>query len=346
MPDRRRFLMHSGAGLASLALPQLPITTSNYPNQPMINQIKIANTDTVDVIIIGAGAAGLSAALFLTRARRRTLIYDGGATRYSVAKLIHEFSGQEAVTPTEFQARARAEVVGYGGKFRTEKVNDIYPRSDGQFDVLSDSGKVTARAVVIATGLVDMLPPIPGLREAWGKDAHVCPCFSGYELRDQRLVVFGLPERLVQAGKFLTGWAHQVSVVTPQRLEAIQADKLRAAGVNVIQDEVVELRKKNDHLVAVKTKSGLELACEGVFVSADMRPASDLAASLCEVDSAGFAVTDANGKTNRPGLWVVGNASDPMGHIAHAVAAGVRCGPMVTDYLIEQSLAKRIEATK
>lgn len=346
MPNRRRFLIQSGAALSALSFPLLHTISLGYPNQPMNNRTNAANAEIVDVVIVGAGAAGLSAALFLTRARRRTLVFDGGPTRYSVAELIHEFPGQEAITPTEFQARTRTEVVRYGGEIRAEKVKNIEPRSDGDFEVWSEGGKITARAVVLATGLVDVLPPVRGLREAWGKDAHVCPCFSGYELKEQRLVVFGLPERLVQAGKFLTSWAHQVTVVTPQRLEAVQADKLRAAGVRVIQDEVVELRQADGHLVAVKTKSGIELACEGVFVSADMRPASDLIASLCEVDLAGFAVADANGKTSRPGLWVVGNASDPMGHIAHAVAAGVGCGPMVTDYLIERSLAKGLKLTK
>jgi thioredoxin reductase len=297
--------------------------------------------DIIDVVVVGAGAAGLSAALFLTRARRRTIVYDGGPTRASVIEQVHEFLGYEGITPAEMQARGRANVVRYGGEIRNEEVREIEPRPDGLFDVWSRQGMVTARAVVLATGLVDILPSVPGLREGWGRDVHVCPCFSGYEVRDKRFVAFGLPERLAQLGSFLTAWSPYVTVVTSYELDSAALDRLHAFGVELVQDEVAALVRQDDRLVSVSTSGGMELPTDAVFLAAPFRAASDLPASLCEVNEAGFAITDADGQTSRPGVWVIGNASDPIGHLAHATAAGARVGPWVVTYLLESSRSPR-----
>ncbi|HEX4208627.1 MAG TPA: NAD(P)/FAD-dependent oxidoreductase [Ktedonobacteraceae bacterium] len=293
--------------------------------------------EIVDVVVVGAGAAGLSAALFLSRARRRTIVYDGGPTRASVIKQVHEFLGYEGITPAELQARGCAEVVRYGGEIRSEAVLKIEPRPDGLFDVWSRQGMVTARAVVLATGLVDVLPSVPGLREGWGRDVHVCPCFSGYEVRDKHLIAFGLGERLAQLGSFLTAWSSSVTVVTTHEFDSAALDRLHELGVEIVRDEVTALVRQDDRLVSVSTAGGTEAPTDAVFVAAPFRAASDLPASLCEVNEAGFAVTDADGQTSRPGVWVIGNATDPVGHLAHATAAGARVGPWVVNYLLELS---------
>ncbi|MBC8153748.1 MAG: NAD(P)/FAD-dependent oxidoreductase [Bacteroidetes bacterium] len=197
---------------------------------------------------------------------------------------------------------------------------------------------ITTRAIVLATGLVDLLPPIPGLHESWGKDAHVCPCFSGYEVQDKRLVVFGLPERLPQSGKFLTAWSPYVTVVTSHEFEPVVNERLHKLGVVVVRDEVSALVRRDDRLIAVSTDGGKTIPCDGVFISAAMRAASNLAATLCEVDETGFAVVDPNGKTSRAGVWAIGNASDPLSHLIHAAAAGAQAGPWINDYLIDLSL--------
>lgn len=118
-------------------------------------------------------------------------------------------------------------------------------------------------------------------------------------------------------------------------------DQLRLLGVEVVHDEVTGLIHKDDRLVAVSTESGVEIPCDAAWIAARLKAASNLAESLCDVDEGGFAKTDENGRTSRPGVFAVGNASNPIGHLAHAAASGTHVGPWVTTYLLEALLSKR-----
>ncbi|MBC8104940.1 MAG: NAD(P)/FAD-dependent oxidoreductase [Cytophagales bacterium] len=294
-----------------------------------------------DSVIVGAGVAGLSAALFLGRAGRPTLVYDGGKPRIFAVEEVREFLGFDGITPTELLARSRDEVLRYGAEIRAEAVQSIRPREDGLFDVQSGSGTVRARTVVLATGTVDELPPLSGLPEAWGRDVKVCPCFDGYEVRNQRFVVFGLPERLAYMASWVFMWSPQVIVVSQHAFNEADAERLRLLNIGVTRDEVTGLIHRGGKLVGVSTESGHEIACDATWIVAKSRAASDLAASLCEVDEFGIAKTDAGGRSSRPGVFVVGNASDSWAHLAHATAAGTKVGPIVTLYLLEKLLAEK-----
>jgi thioredoxin reductase len=297
-----------------------------------------------DVTIIGAGAAGLSAALFLTRACRSVVIFDAGSKRIPPTAKMHELIGFEGKTPEMFFQTAEAEVEQYGGIFIREKVIEVAANEDNTYIIYSEKSKITTRALVIATGLVDLVPEIPGLTEGWGTDIHVCPCFTGYELHQKKVVVFGLQERIGQLSKFLTAWTKRVTVITPQDFERDILVKLKTVGVNIVKAEVAAVVRENGKLKSVLTTDGKEIDCDGVFVSAPMKPAADIVSSLCDVDELGFAKTDELGKTTRQGLWVIGNASDPIGHLAHAIAAGTKVGPMVVDHLLEMEIATRLNS--
>ncbi|RDC63336.1 NAD(P)/FAD-dependent oxidoreductase [Adhaeribacter pallidiroseus] len=309
----------------------------------MKNKIIAEKSGVIDVVIIGAGAAGLSAALFLVRARRSTIIFDAGSKRISSSKNIHELLGFENKSPEEFHNLGEKEIVKYGGDIRKEKVLKIEAISNNLFAVQSTNSFVTAKTVVIATGLIDVIPEIPGLKEGWGKDIHVCPCFTGYELHNKKVVVFGLQDRIGQLSKFLTAWTNNVTVVTNQPFAPTWIKKLSAVDVQVINSEVASVIRSNGKLKGVITSDGQKISCDAIFVSTSMQASSNLASTLCKVDEFGFAETDAVGQTSRPGLWVIGNANDPIGHLAHAIASGTKVGPMVTDYLLEYSLADLIK---
>jgi thioredoxin reductase len=297
--------------------------------------------EIVDTVIVGGGVAGLSAALFLARAGRSTIVYDAGRSRIYAVERVREFLGFDGWTPDTLLRHAREEVLRYGATIRHGLVEKIEPRVDGLFDVWTPDGVIRARTVVLATGLVDELPPLKGLRPVWGRDLRICPCFDGHEVRNQRFLVFGVPERLAQLGSWVTMWSPHVTVVTRQALDLAGADRLRLLGVDVLHDEVTGLIHRDDRLVAVATESGGELPCDAAWIATRLTAASRLAASLCDVDEAGFARTDQNGRTSRPGVFAVGNATNPLGHLAHAAADGTHVGPWVTLYLLESLLSAR-----
>lgn len=294
-----------------------------------------------DCVIVGAGVAGLSAALFLGRASRSTVLYDGGEPRIFAVEELREWLGFDGVPTAEAMERCRAEVLRYGVEIRPEKVDRIVPRDDGWFDVTSPSGIVTSRTVVLATGLVDDIPHVSGVPKAWGRDLRVCPCFDGYEVRNGRFVVFGPPERLAHQASWVRMWSPDVTVISRHDFNEADAERLRLLDIGIVRDEVASLVYESDRLVAVTTHGGHEVACDAAWITSTQRAASDLAASLCEVDGAGIAKTDKVGATSRPGVWAIGTANEPWAHLAHASAAGTGVGPVVTFYLLEQLLAER-----
>ena len=297
--------------------------------------------EVIDTAIVGGGVAGLSAALFLARAGRSTTVYDAGRSRILAVEKVREFVGFDGWTPDQMLTRAREEVRRYGASIQHATVEKIEPRQDELFDVWTSEGVTTARTVVLATGLIDELPLLKGLRKVWGRDLRICPCFDGNEVRNQRFVVFGLPERLAQLGSWVSMWSTNVRVVTKHSFDASGAERLRLLGIEVVRDEVTGLIHKDDRLVAVSTESGAEIPCDAAWIAARLKAASDLAASLCNVDDAGFAKSDEHGRTSRPGVFAIGNASNPIAHLAHAAAAGTEVGPWVTMHLLESLLADR-----
>jgi thioredoxin reductase len=295
----------------------------------------------VDSVVVGAGIAGLSAALFLGRAGRSTIVYSGGKPRIFAVERVREYSGFDGVPTEEVLHAARMEVVRYGVEIREQLVQEIIPREDGLFSVQARNGTtVIARTVVLATGVVDELPPLTGLPPAWGRDVRVCPCFDGHEVQGQRFVVFGVPERLAHSASWVSMWSDKVTVVTPHALSEDDMARLALLKIPLVHDEVTGLVHQGDTLVALSTKGGMEVDCDAAWISANIKAASPLAASLCDVDAAGLAMTDKGGRTSRPGVFAIGNANEAWAHMAHAAAAGTTVGPIVTMYLLEQRLAQ------
>ena len=234
-------------------------------------------SEIVDAVIVGGGIAGLCAALFLARARRSTIVYDAGRSRIFAVERIREFVGFDGWTPEQMLTKAREEVLRYGAQIRSGIVTKIDSRSDRLFDVFAPDLTITTRSVVLATGLIDELPPLTGLRKVWGRDLRICPCFDGNEVRNQRFVVFGLPERLAQLGSWVSMWSPNVRVVTKQSFDESGAERLRLLGIEVVRDEVTGLVHQDDRLVAVSTGNGAEIPCDVAWIATRLKPASDLA---------------------------------------------------------------------
>ncbi|WP_353642375.1 NAD(P)/FAD-dependent oxidoreductase [Mesorhizobium sp. WSM2239] len=298
----------------------------------------------VDCVVVGAGVAGLSAALFLGRAGRSTIVFDGGPPRIFTVATVREHLGFDGRSTAEFMSQARAEAVRYGAEIRQERVNAITPLENGHFAVESEGSSVISRTIILATGVIDEIPPLSGMPEQWGNEVRVCPCFDGHEVRGQRFVVFGLPERLAHMASWVWMWSPDVTVFSRAMLNEADAERLRLLDISIVSDEVTGLVHDNSKLVAVSTASGREVPCDAAWIAANIKAASSLAAKLCDVDVSGLALTDKMGRTSRPGVFAIGNANDPVAHLAHASAAGTAVGPMVTMYLLEQILAERRNA--
>ena len=296
----------------------------------------------IDTAVIGAGVAGLSAALFLARAGKSTITYDGGTPRIFAVERVREFPGFDGLTPAETIARIRDEAVRYGAVIRNAFVTRVQPRNDGMFDVQTAGDQITARSVVLATGLKDDLPSLTGVPEIWGRDLHVCPCFDGNELRNQRFVVFGVAERLVHMASWVSVWSPHVTVVSNAKFDERGEERWRLLSIDVVRDEVTGLVHRAEKLIGVSMANGSIVACDAVWLASAFRASSDLAAKLCNVDELGFARTDADGRTSRAGVFAIGNASNPVAHLVHAAASGTHIGPVVTLYLLESALRGRV----
>lgn len=298
----------------------------------------------IDVAIVGGGAAGLNAALVLGRSRRRVVVYDEGKPRNTGVPHAYGFLGHDGISGAELLRRGRAEIAAYGVDVVEARVDDIVPEGEG-FSVVTAHGGRRARIVVLATGLRDHLPAIPGLREIWGIDAAECPYCHGWEVRDRAIGVVGTTDKLPRVAALLTQWSRDVMVISADAagFDAAARARLDAVGVQIVPQAVERFALTDaGRLRGVVTDDGREIPREAIFVAMPTRSASDLAARLCDVDAGGFALVDPEGRTSRPGVWAVGNATDRIAKLVHSAAAGSRAAASINVTLFEQDMATRL----
>ncbi|CAM5780626.1 SAM-dependent methyltransferase [Cellulomonas persica] len=298
-----------------------------------------------DVVVAGGGAAGLSAALVLARARRRVLVVDDARPRNAPAAHAHGYLTRDGVPPRALLAHGRDEVEGYGGVLRWGRVVAVRG-SLGAFDVELDDGTTErARAVVSATGGRDVLPDVPGLAERWGRDVLHCPYCHGAEVGDGLAVVAGNGPLGVQAALLWRQWTPHVTLVRgDDRLPADEAARLAARGVRVAHGRVAELVVQDDALTAVRTDAGETLAADALVVRTTLVANADHLAPLGlvpePVERAGirFATAvpaDAYGATTVPGVRVAGNATDPVATVLTSAAQGATVAAQLNAELVE-----------
>ncbi len=275
-----------------------------------------------DVVVVGGGAAGLSAALVLGRARRRVAVIDAGSPRNAPAAHMQGFLSRDGMPPAEFLAAARGEVAAYGVEVVPDRVLGIDP---GFFVRLAGGSVVTARRLLLATGVGDGLPEIPGVRERWGRDLLHCPYCHGWEVRDQPLGVLGSHPDAVQHAQLVRQWSDDVVFfVHTLDVSAVERAQLEARGVRVVDGEVTRLVVEADRLTGVELGDGRVIARVAVFVRPDNVPHPDgLAATLaCERNAEGFVTVDGTGRTSTPGVWAAGNVVDPRAQVITSAGAG------------------------
>jgi thioredoxin reductase len=279
-------------------------------------------TTTYDVVVVGGGAAGLSAALVLGRARRRVAVVDAGAPRNAPAAHMQGFLSRDGMSPADLLAAGRAEVTGYGVELLEDQVVGI----DTGFFVRLASGRVlTARRILVATGVRDVLAEIPGVRERWGRDLLHCPYCHGWEVRDQPIGVLGTQPGSVQHALLVRQWSDDVIFFAhTHELTAAERNQLSARDVRIVRGAVARLVVEADRLTGVELTDGRTIARTAVFIRPINVPHADglLTGLGCEVDEAGFVTVYATGRTSAVGVWAAGNVVDPRAQVITSAGAG------------------------
>ncbi len=305
------------------------------------------STPRADALIIGAGPAGLSAALVLGRARRRVVVADTGTPRNAASPTMQGFLSRDGFSPDELLRIGRREVAGYGVELVTGEVVELERDGDGLAATLRDGGRLTARRVLVATGLQDALPSVGGAAERWGRDVLHCPYCHGYEVRDRRVAVLARGPVSVHYAQVVRQWSADVVLLRHRLAELTDDDheQLAARGIPVVDGEVDGVVVEDDRLTGVRLVDGTVVPCDVVFVGAatGTNPHDAVLRSV-GADFASGAVTDLpeadpSGRTSVPGVWVAGNVVDPTAQVIVAAGQGYQAGVAINADLIDEDVA-------
>jgi thioredoxin reductase len=313
--------------------------------------------DNYDVVVVGGGAAGLSAALTLSRARRSVLVIDAGEPRNAPAQHVHNYLGREGAPPGELLAAGRSEVTGYGGEVVFGSVVSALVMSEGGGlrVVLAEGKAVTARRLLVTTGLVDELPDVPGVAERWGREVLHCPYCHGWEVRDQAIGVLArgslgphLALLFRQWSADVTLFQHDAPAPSPDEQE-----QLAARGIPLVEGEVAALEVTDDKLTGVRLRSGRVIPRRAVVVSPRFNARADVLASLGlepveqqfgDQVIGSYVPADPMGATAVPGVWVAGNVADLHAPVIASAAAGLKTAAAINADLIAEDTRRAVAA--
>lgn len=292
------------------------------------------STETYHVVVVGGSFAGLAAAIQLGRARRRVLVVDAGKPRNRFARSSHGFLGQDGRSPAEILDTFRAQVLAYPTvRFVAGEARDAIRLGEGEFEVTLSSGE-SARAehLILATGIVDELPPVPGLQERWGDTVLHCPYCHGYEVRDRRLGVLATGEGAMHQAPLLRDWSDDVTLFTNDALalSAEQRADLAERGIRVEERAVESLEGAAPALAGVRLRDGSLVEVDALFTASRTRMASTLAERLgCAFDDGPFGPivrADATRETTVRGVFCAGDAARVPHNATWAAGDGAMAG--------------------
>jgi thioredoxin reductase len=297
-----------------------------------------------DVLIVGAGPAGLSAALILGRCRRTVLVCDTGKPRNAAAHEMHGYLTRDGIPPQEFLALGRDQLAQYKTvELRHVEVTDATCTEDRQFVITLASGeRLRSRKLLLATGVVDNLPKVEGFRELYGRSAFHCPYCDGWEVRDQPLAIYGRGQRGVGLSLELTAWSRDLILCTDGASEIDDTDRARLDrnGIGLREERVARFDGRDGILEHIVFETGDRLARRALFFTEGQSQRSDLSIRLgCDVSEKGTVRTGKYETTHIRGLYVAGDASRAVQWVVVAAAEGAEAAFAINTDLIAEDLA-------
>lgn len=293
-----------------------------------------------DVIIVGGGPAGLSAALVLGRCRRRVFVLDAGVPRNRASRAMHGFISRDGIDPCEFRQIARDELRAYPSVELHEGEVMNAERRNRQFTVaLKDGRRFTARMLLLATGIIDELPRLTGFEQFWGRTIHLCPYCDGWEHRDQPIAVHGRGIPAVELALEMLGWSRDLVLCTdgPSGLGADQRARLEVAKIPLIETRIDRLEGEGEQITGVRFVDQRAHPCRALFFTAPQRQCSSLGTELgckCSEDGTTLDCKEC-ASTNVPGVYVAGNASRGLQLVIMAAAEGTQAAFTINQALLE-----------
>lgn len=302
-----------------------------------------------DVIVVGGAAAGLSAALTLARARRHVTVVDAGRPRNAPAEGIHGLLALDGVAPTEYLARGRAEVERYGGEVLRGEVVDTRAAGHGFDVVLADGSELHTRTLLLAIGVTDELPDIPGLRGQWGHGVLHCPYCHGWEVRDRRIGVIATGPMSAHQAVLFHQWSRDITFLTDGRpVDGRDREHLDALGIAVVEGGISRVEVDGGRVVGVRVDDdeviGLDAVVVGSRLTVRTGPYTAIGVTAADHPVGTYIATDETGATPVPGVWAAGNCTDLMAQVGAAAAQGARAAQFLNTALITADLERAVAA--
>lgn len=328
----------------------------------MSRDTKTETADEYQVVVIGGGAAGLSAAVTLGRALRSVLVIDAGEPRNAPAAGVHGFLSRDGIDPRELLDMGREEARGYGVDFiagvavAARSTAGAEEGAELSFDVeLADGRTVKARRILVTTGLTDVLPDIDGIRERWGRDVLHCPYCHGWEVRNKAIGILGSVPMALHQTMLFRQWSPNITLFLNDVVEPTDAEweQLAARSISVVEGKVESLAIQDDALRGVVLASGTVIPVEAVVT------ATSLEARSAVLESLGVPVVEhpmgvghhvevnpMGGATAVPGVWAAGNVADLMGQVMASAASGVMAGAAINAHLVAEETRLAVDVAR
>ncbi len=300
-----------------------------------------------DAIIVGGGPAGLSAALVLGRCGRRVLVCDSGRYRNECSHAMHGYLTRDGLPPGELLRIAREELVPYGVEYRKTVVTSAGKEGSAFHVVLEGGEKVSARKLLLATGVMDRLPEIEGIQKFYGRSIHHCPYCDGWEWRDKPVAVYGTGQHGYALALSMLTWTCDIVLVTggDAGLDSEQQLELEAFGIGVREERIARLEGRDGKLEKIVLAGGETLSRSALFFSSGQEQHCELAESLgCVFNDKGTVDTTEKERTNVPGLFVAGDASRDVQFVIVAAAEGAKAAVAINEELQQENRRAMLEA--